>query len=122
MASCAWATFCTTKRSLRGTETRDVAACLWSQIALLIVSGQGRMADRAERAFFNAGPATVARDFKTHVCFQCPNRVVDKSPPHPHGPQAEGNSYERKHYPLCCTAALNRIVPWFVTHPDGADA
>jgi hypothetical protein len=31
------------------------------------------MADRAERAFFNAGPATVTRDFKTHVYFQSPN-------------------------------------------------
>lgn len=102
--------------AFRGTETCDVAAYLWSQIALLTVSGQGRMADRAERAFFNAGPATVARDFKTHVYFQCPNRIVDKSPPHPHGPQAAGNSYQPKHYPLCCTAALNRIVPWYVTH------
>ncbi|HOW67130.1 MAG TPA: glycoside hydrolase family 127 protein [Candidatus Paceibacterota bacterium] len=102
--------------AFRGTETCDVAAYLWSQIALLTVSGQGRLADRAERAFFNAGPATVARDFKTHVYFQCPNRFVDKSPPHPHGPQAEGNSYKRTHYPLCCTAALNRIVPWYVSH------
>jgi len=102
--------------AFRGTETCDVAGYLWSQIALLTVSGQGRMADRAERAFFNAGPATVARDFKTHVYFQCPNRMVDKSPPHPHGPQAEGNSYRPKHYPLCCTAALNRIVPNYVMH------
>ena len=102
--------------AFRGTETCDVAGYLWSQIALLTVTGQGRLADRAERAFFNAGPATVARDFKTHVYFQCPNRVVDMSPPHPHGPQAEGNSYQRKHYPLCCTAALNRIVPNYVMH------
>ncbi len=102
--------------AFRGTETCDVAGYLWSQIALLTVTGEGRLADRAERALFNAGPATVARDFKTHVYFQCPNRVVDKSPPHPHGPQAEGNSYQRKHYPLCCTAALNRIVPNYVMH------
>ncbi len=102
--------------AFRGTETCDVAAYLWSQITLLMVSGQGRLGDRTERAFFNAGPATVARDFKTHVYFQCPNRLVDYSPPHPHGPQAEGNSYQRKHFPLCCTAALNRIVPNYVMH------
>ncbi|MFZ2641317.1 MAG: beta-L-arabinofuranosidase domain-containing protein [Verrucomicrobiia bacterium] len=100
----------------RGTETCDVAGYLWSQIALLTVTGQGRMADRAERAFFNAGPATVARDFKTHVYFQSPNRIVDKCPPYPHGPKAEGNSYQATHYPLCCTAALNRIVPNYVMH------
>lgn len=102
--------------AFRGTETCDVAAYIWSQILLFTIAGEGRMADRVERAFFNAGPATVARDFRTHVYFQCPNRVADKSPPHPHGPQAEGNSYKRKHFPLCCTAALNRIVPWYVTH------
>jgi hypothetical protein len=102
--------------AFRGTETCDVAGYLWSQIALLTVTGQGRMADRAERAFFNAGPATVARDFKAHVYFQSPNRIVDESPPYPHGPRAEGNSYKTKHYPLCCTAALNRIVPNYVMH------
>ncbi len=102
--------------AFRGTETCDVAGYLWSQMALVGVCGQGRLADRAERAFFNAGPATVARDFRTHVYFQCPNRVVDHSPPHPHGPKASGNSYQPKHHPLCCTAALNRIVPGYVTN------
>jgi len=102
--------------AFRGTETCDVAGYLWSQIVLLTVSGQGRMADRAERAFFNAGPATVARDFKTHVYFQSPNRIVDKSPPYPHGPRAGGNSYKATHFPLCCTAALNRILPNYVMH------
>jgi hypothetical protein len=102
--------------AFRGTETCDVAAYLWSKILLLSVSGQGRMADRAEQAFFNAGPATVARDFKTHVYFQSPNRLVDGSPPYPHGPRASGNSYKLTHYPLCCTAALNRIVPNYVMH------
>ncbi len=102
--------------AFRGTETCDVAGYLWSQIVLLTVSGQGRMADRAERAFFNAGPATVARDFKTHVYFQSPNRMVDKCPPCPHGPGAEGTSYKAVHSPLCCTAALNRILPNYVMH------
>jgi DUF1680 family protein len=102
--------------AFKGTETCDVAAYLWSQIVLLSVSGQGRMADRAERAFFNAGPATVCRDFKTHVYFQSPNRMVENSPPQPHGPRASGTNYNRVHYPLCCTAALNRIVPNYVMH------
>ena len=102
--------------AFRGTETCDVAGYLWSQMLLLTVSGQARLADRAERAFFNAGPATVARDFKTHVYFQSPNRIVDNSPPCPHGPGAEGTSYQAVHFPLCCTAALNRILPNYVMH------
>ena len=102
--------------AFRGSETCDVAGYVWSQISLLHVIGEGRMADRAERAFFNAGPATVSRDFKTHVYFQSPNRFANLSPDFPHGPRAGGGTYQRKHSPLCCTAALNRIVPWYVTH------
>ncbi|MHC1769912.1 MAG: beta-L-arabinofuranosidase domain-containing protein [Verrucomicrobiia bacterium] len=102
--------------AFRGSETCDVAGYIWSQVSLLFVTGEGRMADRAERAFFNAGPATVSRDYKTHVYFQSPNRFANGSPDFPHGPRAGGGSYQRKHTPLCCTAALNRIVPWYVTH------
>ncbi len=102
--------------AFRGSETCDVAGYVWSQISLLLVTGDGRMADRAERAFFNAGPAVVSRDFKTHVYFQSPNRFAAMSPDFPHGPRAEGGTYQRTHSPLCCTAALNRIVPWYITH------
>jgi uncharacterized protein len=102
--------------AFRGSETCDVAGYVWSQVSLLLATGEGRMADRLERAFFNAGPATVSRDFKTHVYFQSPNRFANLSPNFPHGPQAGGGAYRPKHSPLCCTAALNRIVPWFVTH------
>ncbi len=102
--------------AFRGSETCDVAGYVWSQVSLLQVTGEGRMGDRLERAFFNAGPATVSRDFKTHVYFQSPNRFANLSPNFPHGPMAGGGVYQSKHSPLCCTAALNRIVPWYVTH------
>jgi hypothetical protein len=101
--------------AFRGTETCDVANYVWSQASLLAVSGEGHMADRLERAFFNAGPATVSRDFKTHVYFQSPNRFANRSPNFPHGPMAAGGSYAPTHGPLCCTAALNRVVPYYVT-------
>ena len=109
--------------AFRGTETCDVAAYMWSQTLLLSISGQGRMADRIERAFFNAAPATVSRDFQTHVYFQSPNRMADKSLP------AAGQfSFQAKHQPLCCTAALNRFLPnyvmnmWMATHDNGLAA
>ncbi|NLX54166.1 MAG: family 43 glycosylhydrolase [Planctomycetaceae bacterium] len=102
--------------AFRGSETCDVAGYVWSQVSLLAVSGDGYMADRAERAFFNAGAAAVSRDYKTHVYFQSPNRFANGSPDFPHGPRAGGGSYQPKHSPLCCTAALNRIVPYYVTH------
>ncbi len=102
--------------AFRGTETCDVAAYLWSKVMLLTVTGNSMMADRMERLFFNAAPATVSRDFKTHVYFQSPNRIVSSSPVFDHGPRASGGNYKPFHHPLCCTAALNRILPWFVTH------
>lgn len=97
--------------AFRGTETCDVAGYMWSQSLLLSISGQGRLADRIERAFFNAAPATVTRDFKSHAYFQSPNRMADKSLP------AAGQfSYQPKHVPLCCTATLNRFLPNYVMH------
>jgi hypothetical protein len=79
------------------------------------VSGEAKLADRAERAFFNAGAAAVSRNFKTHVYFQSPNRFAAGSPDFPHGPRGGGGMYQPKHSPLCCTAALNRILPYYVS-------
>jgi hypothetical protein len=97
--------------AFRGSETCDVAGYMWSNTLLLSISGQGRLADRIERAFFNAAPATVARDFKTHAYFQSPNRMADRSLP-----AAEMFSFMQKRVPLCCTATLNRFLPNYVTN------
>lgn len=103
--------------AFRGTETCDVAAFLWSKLLLLMAGGDGALGDQIERAVFNAGPAAVAADFKTHVYFQAPNRLVGLAASE-HGvlPEHERFRYQRTHWPLCCTAALNRIVPYYVTH------
>jgi uncharacterized protein len=91
----------------RGTETCTVSAYLWSQLELLRISGQGTLGDRVERAFFNAAPATVSRDFTTHVYTQTPNRLKAAG---------GGRKYRRTHWPLCCTASLNRFLPNYVAH------
>ena len=96
--------------SLRGTETCNVAGYMWSQITLLRVGGQGLMGDRVERAFFNAAPAVVSRDFKTHVYHQTPNRITRDLP------NGHAFLYSTTHGPLCCTAALNRFLPNYVVH------
>ena len=48
------------------------------------------------------------------------SRVPTASPttprPVPMGPGPSGCSYKQTHMPLCCTAALNRIVPNYVMH------
>ena len=114
--------------AFRGTETCDVAMYLEEQGDLLHVTGEGKAADRIERAFFNAAPATLSRDCKTHVYFQCPNRFAPGSPEFPDGPRGSGGIYKLTHSPLCCTAALNRLIPdyiaqmWKATYDNGLAA
>jgi DUF1680 family protein len=80
---------------------------MWSQMELLRISGQAVMGDRVERAFFNAAPATVSRDFTNHVYMQTASRIT---------PAGGERDYKRTHWPLCCTASLNRFLPNYVTH------
>jgi len=79
---------------------------MWSQMELLRISGQAVMGDRVERAFFNAAPATVSRDFTNHVYMQTASRIT---------PAGGERDYKRTHWPLCCTASLNRFLPNYVT-------
>ena len=108
--------------SWRGTETCDVAAYMWSRITLLRVGRRGSTADRTERAFFNAAPATVSRDFMTHVYDQSPNRTGTDAP------SSGAFQYQKTHWPLCCSASLNRILPnyitsmWMATYDNGLAA
>ena len=102
----------------RGTETCDVAAETYMRESLLSVLGDGKWGDDAERAFFNAGPACVSRDFTRHVYVQLPNRTGAKGE---NSQMSVGFSeshlcYRRSAWPLCCTAALNRILPNYVQH------
>ncbi|MCX6226602.1 MAG: glycoside hydrolase family 127 protein [Bacteroidia bacterium] len=111
--------FCGPAGAYRGTETCDVSAYMWSQTELLRIGGQGVMGDRVERAFFNAAPAVVSRDFTTHVYTQMPNRIVAGD---------NGRNYRKKQWPLCCTASLNRMLPnylvnmWMATYDNGLAA
>ena len=99
--------FCGPTGAARGTETCNVSAYMWSQMELLRISGQAVMGDRVERAFFNAAPATVSRDFTNHVYMQTASRIT---------PAGGERDYKRTHWPLCCTASLNRFLPNYVTH------
>ncbi|HNX34516.1 MAG TPA: glycoside hydrolase family 127 protein [Kiritimatiellia bacterium] len=97
----------------RGTETCTVAGDLLLYATLAGVTGEGRFADHVERSFFNAGPACVSRDFMHHAYFQSPNRVAACGKFHA-GPGGQGGVFKTKHWPLCCTAALARILPGYV--------
>ena len=101
----------------RGTETCVVAAESWTRINLMAALGEGAWGDDVERAFFNAGMNCVTPDFLAHVYMQQPNRTETSNLSDcsfPGGKDKALGRYDRKHWPLCCTAALNRILPDYV--------
>lgn len=114
----------------RGTETCDVAAEAFTRINILAGTGDGKWGDDVERVQFNAAPACVSRDFKRHVYFQLPNRAglpgEAKELSCPYDSQCEYR--ESKQWPLCCVAALNKVLPnyiqamWMKTEDGGVAA
>ena len=62
--------------AFRKTETCDVTAMLLATSWIYRIQGTGDWGDRMERAFFNAGAAPIARDFKTMCYYQSPNRLL----------------------------------------------
>jgi len=114
--------------AFRLTETCDVAANLWSSAWMYRILGQSSYGDRMERAFFNAAPAPIARDFKTMSYLQSPNRIEPLSLPC--GWNADCLRFTPLGNPgvLCCVGAVNRIIPtyveqmWMATYDGGLAA
>ncbi len=106
--------------AFRCTETCNIVAQIWSSLWLYRVCGERSFGDRIERAFFNAGPACVARDFQTMCYYQSPNRIQCGSLPddQPASPGTGCHLFTRLGYPpvLCCVGAVNRLVPNYVMH------
>ena len=101
----------------RGTETCDVAAETYTRENLLAALGDGKWGDDVERAVFNAGPGCVSRDCWKHVYFQMPNRTGAKGESAAMScPWDSHLRYGLSVWPLCCTAALNRILPNYIQH------
>ncbi|MCF0233680.1 MAG: glycoside hydrolase family 127 protein, partial [Thermoguttaceae bacterium] len=99
----------------RCTETCTLAAELWRRVQLFTLTGDGAEADKIERLAFNAAAGAVSRDFTKHVYFQQPNRVSTASFIYSWG-NPTNCVFQRKHYPLCCTAGVNRLLPTFVQY------
>jgi uncharacterized protein len=106
--------------AFRLTETCDVAADIWSSAWMYRIGGERSLGDDIERAFFNAAPAPIARDFQTMCYYQSPNRIESTSLPEEQ-PKAPGRGclkFSRLGYPhvLCCVGACNRIIPSYIVH------
>jgi hypothetical protein len=118
--------------AFRKTETCDVTAMLLSASWMYRIQGAGDWGDRLERAFYNAGAAPVARDFKSMCYYQSPNRLRSDSLPceQPNCPGPPNTRFTPLGCSnvLCCVGALNRIIPnfvinmWSATHDHGLAA
>lgn len=102
--------------AFRLTETCDVTAHLWSSAWFYRVLGDRAYGDGMERAFFNAAPGPISRDFKTLSYLQSPNRLLaDRMPVGWNGDCLKFTPLGNPGV-LCCAGAVNRIIPTYVTH------
>jgi hypothetical protein len=98
--------------SSRHVETCDVACGAWTYRTMVRVTGERKHADRMEQICFNAGPAFLARDYKTLAYYQCPNQLVafpsDKNRP------GGGRQFSKTAGTLCCVGNSSRVIPNFI--------
>jgi hypothetical protein len=102
----------------RSTETCNVPTSMWSFLWMLRLTGESRWCDKIERIFFNAGPAPIARDFKTMSYYQSPNRLNTLLPEAPPVPPGKGSMKFTKFGDevLCCVGNCNNILPDYISN------
>lgn len=96
------------------TELCNAIDYTWSNIWMMRITGHSVYGDRIERTMFNAAPGGIAPDFRSHAYFISPNRIDLAHPPKPG--VGGGPNFAPKHFPLCCTANVSRLVPNYVMH------
>jgi uncharacterized protein len=106
----------------RKTETCNIPAMLLSANWMYRIEGDGAWGDRMEKAFFNAGPAPLARDGLTAAYYQTPNRIKLGLLPQESLAPAEAGGSGITFGPLacdhvlCCIGAANRILPLYIAN------
>ncbi len=103
----------------RKTEACNIPAMLHSANWMYRITGDGAWGDRMEKAFFNAGPAPLARDCSTAAYYQAPNRIkLGHIPVESQNPGNGGISFGplAASHVLCCIGAVNRIMPYFMAN------
>lgn len=103
--------------SFHGVETCDIPASMWNYTWQMRIDGQGQWGDRIENVFLNAGPTSIARDWKTMAYYQMPNRFSETLPADPAVPGPGDQKYTPYGYEvLCCVGSSNWEIPNYVTN------
>ena len=97
-------------------ETCDIPAAMWTKTWMMRITGDASWGDQVERAFLNAGPVPVSRDFKTMSYYQSPNRIDEDTPAAPPvpGPGRQIIYSPTGNKTLCCVGSSNWIIPNYV--------
>lgn len=102
-------------------ETCIISDLTWNWGYLLMATGDGKWADRIERAVFNAGLGAIKKDWKAVQYFSSPNQVIataNSSHVHyGHGKLTEGWMAYRPnpgHITACCGGNVHRFLPNYV--------
>lgn len=101
------------KDPLQSHETCDITDYTWTAGYLLMITGDGRWADKLERAVFNAGPGAVSKDFKNLQYFSSVNQVIATGNSN-HNKFAHGSTwmaYWPCHETECCAGNVHRFMP-----------
>lgn len=101
------------KDPLQSHETCDITDYTWAVGYLLMATGDGRWADKLEKAVFNAGPGAVSKDFKNLQYFSSVNQVIATGQSN-HNKFAHGSTwmaYWPCHETECCAGNVHRFMP-----------
>ncbi|SKD09075.1 Beta-L-arabinofuranosidase, GH127 [Chitinophaga ginsengisegetis] len=101
------------KDPLQSHETCDITDYTWAVGYLLMATGDGRWADKLEKAIFNAGPGAVSKDFKNLQYFSSVNQVIATGQSN-HNKFAHGSTwmaYWPCHETECCAGNVHRFMP-----------
>lgn len=103
--------------SIRNVETCNVPTSMWSFLWMLRLTGMSNWCDKIENVFFNAGPAPVARDWRTMCYYQSPNRFDSTFPKEPNVPGKGDLTFTPYgHKVLCCVGNVNNTIPDYISN------
>ena len=97
-----------------GHETCNTAVLPYTYGIILRETGEASLADRIEKAVFNAAIGSVTKDFKAHQYFSAPNQFIATMNANPFGHHPARMAFLPGHDVECCTGNVNRFMPYYV--------
>jgi len=98
-------------------ETCDIADYTWALGYFLMVTGEGKWADKIEQAVFNALPGAVTKDFKSLQYFSSVNQFLATGDSN-HNDFFHGSTwmaYRPTHQTECCAGNVHRVMPNYLS-------